>query len=354
MTDLQSARRTLLTRTASGLGAIFGAVFGAAFGAGFGFRLAPAAAQIAAFQSPVATEIRRDEFWANKGNVKLALYRKRLAKPDADKSLSVLFLVHGSSLSALSSYDLQVSTGEYSLMNVFARLGFDVWTMDHENYGRSSQTASNSDIASGVEDLAAALDVVQRETGRAKVHMFGESSGAIRAGAFAQKAPDRIDRLILTAFTYKGEGAAEIERRRARIAELRANPRRNRDAAVIRSIFTRDGHPSLYDAAMVDALVGSELQYGNTVPSGTYVDMAVNLPLVDPAKVLSPVLMTRGEWDGNSTDDDLLEFFRKLPNGDRQYVILPNTAHSQGFSKNRQLLWYAMSNFLRAPAPAAG
>jgi hypothetical protein len=28
---------------------------------------------------------------------------------------------------------------------------------------------------------------------------------------------------------------------------------------------------------------------------GTYVDMAVNLPLVDPAKVFSPVLMTRGE-----------------------------------------------------------
>jgi hypothetical protein len=39
------------------------------------------------------------------------------------------------------------------------------------------------------------------------------------------------------------------------------------------------------------------MQYGDTVPSGTYVDMAVNLPLVDPAKVLSPVLMTRGEWD---------------------------------------------------------
>ena len=79
------------------------------------------------------------------------------------------------------------------------------------------------------------------------------------------------------------------------------------------------------------------------MPSGTYVDMAVNLPLVDPKKVLSP--------DGNSSDDDLLEFFRQLPNGDRQYVILPNTAYSQGFSKNRQLLWYAMKNFLAAPAP---
>jgi hypothetical protein len=53
-------------------------------------------------------------------------------------------------------------------------------------------------------------------------------------------------------------------------------------------------------------------------------------PAVDPAKVKSPVLMTRGEWDGNSTNDDLLDFFRQLPNGDRQFVI--------SFSKNRQLL----------------
>jgi alpha-beta hydrolase superfamily lysophospholipase len=270
-----------------------------------------------------------------------------------DKSPPVLFLVHGSSLSAQSSFDLKVPGGDYSLMDVFARYGFDVWTMDHENYGRSSQTSSNSDIASGVEDLKAAMVVVQRETGRSKVHMFGESSGAIRAGAFAQMAPERVDRLILTAFTFKGNGAAEIERRRARIAELRANPRRKRDAAMIRSIFTRDGHPSLYDPAMADALIASELQFGDSVPSGTYVDMAVNLPLVDPAKMLCPVLMTRGEWDGNSTDDDLLEFFRRLPNGDRQYVVLPNTAHSQAFSRNRQLLWYAMKNFLDAPAPVA-
>jgi hypothetical protein len=63
--------------------------------------------------------------------------------------------------------------------------------------------------------------------------------------------------------------------------------------------------------------------------------------------------MTRGEWDGNSTNDDLLDFFRQLPNGDRQFVILPQTAHSAAFSKNRDLLWYVMKNFLAAPAPVA-
>jgi alpha-beta hydrolase superfamily lysophospholipase len=343
MTNRHIARRTLLTRTGLGVGAAFGAGLSAGLGSG----IAPAKAK-----DTLGDHVWSQGYWAQKADVKLAMYRKWFPGP-ADKPPPVLFLVHGSSLSAQSSFDLKVPGDEYSMMDVFARYGFDVWTMDHENYGRSTQTSSNSDIASGVEDLKAAMAVVRRETGSGKVHMFGESSGAIRAGAFAQIAPEAVDRLILTAFTFKGNGAAEIERRRARIAELRANPRRKRDAGMIRSIFTRDGHPSLYDPAMVNALIASEMQFGDSVPSGTYVDMAANLPLVDPAKVRCSVLMTRGEWDGNSTDDDLLEFFRRLPNGDRQYVILPNTAHSQAFSRNRQLLWYAMKNFLDAPAPVA-
>ena len=357
MTDRQIERRSLLTGTgfglggalAAGLGTGLGAGLGAGQGAGLGSGVRSAAAKVG------PGDVSSQGYWADKGPVRLGMYRKWPGHLGAspDKQLPVLFLVHGSSLSALSSFDLDVPGDDYSMMDVFARYGFDVWTMDHEGFGRSSQTSGTSDIASRVEDLKAAMVTVQRTTGRDKVHMFGESSGAIAAAAFAQAEPARIDRLILAAFTYKGEGAAEIARRRARIDELRANPRRKRDAAMIRSIFTRDGHPSLYDPAMADALVAAEMPHGDSVPSGSYVDMAVNLPLADPSKVRAPVLMTRGEWDGNSTDDDLLEFFRKLPNGDRQYVILPNTAHSQGFSKNRQLLWYAVKNFLQAPAAVA-
>ena len=39
--------------------------------------------------------------------------------------------------------------------------------------------------------------------------------------------------------------------------------------------------------------------------------------------------------------------------GDRQFVILPHTAHSPGYSNNRHLLWYATRNFLAAPAAVA-
>ena len=302
-----------------------------------------------------AADIWSAEYRAKKGEVKLNLWRKRVGAPKpGEQALPVVFLVHGSSNSARSSYDLNVpGKGEYSLMNVLAGFGYDVWTMDHDGYGRSGSSGNNSDMASGVEDLKAAIPVVMKETGQQKAHFYGTSSGGIRAAAYAQAQPERVGRLMLCAFTYKGNGAAEIERRRKRIEELRANPRRKRDAAMIRSIFTRDGYPSAYDPAMIEALIADEMKFGNQIPSGTYIDMAANLPIANPKKILSPVLMLRGEFDGNSTNDDLLDFYRQLPNGDRQFVILPQTAHSSGYSKNRHLLYYALRNFLAAPAPLA-
>lgn len=323
----------------------------AGLGAGAGL-LAGAGPSATAAEPPGA--VWSAEYWANKGAVKLNLWRKRLSAPTAGEApRPAVFLVHGSSNSSRSSYDLGVpGKADYSMMNVLVRYGYDVWTMDHDGYGFSGSSGNNSDIASGVEDLKAAMPLVMKETGQQTVHFYGTSSGGIRAAAFAQAQPERVGRLILSAFTYRGNGAAEIERRRKRIDELRANPRRKRDAAMIRSIFTRDGYPQGYDPAVAAAIIAAEQQFGDTIPSGTYLDMAANLPIVDPKKVLSPVLMLRGEFDGNSTNDDLLDFYRQLPNGDRQFVILPQTAHSAGYGKNRQLLFYAMHNFLSAPAPS--
>src|SRR6266481_2746926 len=99
--------------------------------------------------------------------------RPGATKP-GEPSRPVLFFVHGSSVSS-RVFDLNVpGHGEYSVMNEFARYGFDCWTMDHENYGKSGRTSGNSDIASGVEDLKAAGEVVSKETCRHKFHFLGE------------------------------------------------------------------------------------------------------------------------------------------------------------------------------------
>src|SRR3972149_2324213 len=72
-----------------------------------------------------AADIWSAEYWAKKGEVKLNLWRKRVGAPKpGEAALPVVFLVHGSSNSARSSYDLNVpGKGEYSLMNVLARTG---------------------------------------------------------------------------------------------------------------------------------------------------------------------------------------------------------------------------------------
>jgi alpha-beta hydrolase superfamily lysophospholipase len=294
-------------------------------------------------------EIWSGEYWAKKGDVPLYMFRKRVGAPKAgEPPLPVLFLVHGSSVS-FRVFDLKVpGKGEYSLMDVFARYGFDVWTMDHENYGKSGRTKGNADIASGVEDLKAAVEVVARETGQQKYHFCGESSGALRAGAFAMAAPERVDRLVLLAHTYKGTDSPTLKKRAEQVEFYRTHNMRKRDRAMIESIATRD-KPGTSDPEVVKALADVELQFGEEVPTGTYLDMTANLPVVFPERVKSPVLIMRGEYDGIATVDDLVEFYRALPTGDRQFVVLPGMAHSLVLAINRQLLWHGMRAFLTQP-----
>jgi pimeloyl-ACP methyl ester carboxylesterase len=291
----------------------------------------------------------RADYTVHKGEVALTVYRKRSIPPVAGEApRPVLFLVHGSSNSALSSFDLTAPCGEYSTMNVFAERGYDVWTMDHENYGRSSRTEGNSDIASGIEDLVAATELVIRETGCERLHFMGESSGALRAAAFAMARPERTDRLVLNAFTYTGRNSPTLQKRAEQVEYFRTHNRRLRDRDMIRSIFTRD-HPGTSDPAVAEALAEAELVHGDQVPTGTYLDMTANLPVVDPLKVTAPVMIVRGEHDGIASEEDLLDFYRLLPHPDRQFVVLPGAAHALVFGHNRHQLWHVVHAFLSMP-----
>lgn len=120
---------------------------------------------------------------------------------------------------------------------------------------------------------------------------------------------------------------------------------------MILSIFTRD-KPGTSDPRGPEAMAKAELPNGDSVPTGTYLDMTANLPLVDPAKVQCPVLVVRGEYDGISTDADLLDFFVKLPVQDKQYAIIPGAAHAIGMSYARAGLWHIMREFLTMPKTA--
>ena len=316
--------------------------------------LAASAASIGATAPATAAEaIVFTEYWAAKqrdgAGIRLAMYRKRIG----EAARPVLFMVHGSSNSARSSFDLAVpGRAEYSMMDAFARYGFDVWTMDHEGYGQSSRTDGNSDIASGVEDLKAAMTVVAHETGQTRCHFLGESSGALRAAAFAIAAPEQADRLVLAAHTYTGKGSPTLAKRAEQAEYYRTHNTRLRDRAMIESIFTRD-KPGTTDPEVPKALADAELVFGDQVPTGTYLDMTTHLPVVDPTKIRSPVLVVRGEFDGIAKMEDLWDFYRLLPNGDKQFSVIAGAAHALATCKSRHAFWYVSQAFLTIPEPPA-
>jgi len=282
------------------------------------------------------------------GDVRLFMWRKRAA----DTSKGVLVFVHGSSVSATPVFDLQIpGRPGASTMDWFARLGFDAWCFDCEGYGRSDKWRPvNADIACGADDLATVSEYILKETGARKLHVYGASSGALRAALFAQRHPDRVQRLVLDAFVWTGKGSPTLAERRKRLPQFLAANRRPIDREFVRSIFTRD-HPGTSDLSVVEAFADAVLALDQSVPTGTYVDMSANLPLVDPARVTVPTLILRGQWDGIASFEDLSEFFARLPNPDKQFAVMPGIAHSSTRSKNWALVYHLLAGYLTQPAP---
>lgn len=290
------------------------------------------------------------EYWAKKGDVKLFMFRKRLGAPKkGEKPKPVFFLVHGSSFSGPSGFDLHVpGKRDYSLMEKFAEYGYDVWTIDHDGYGRSDRTAGNSAIAEGVHDLAAGMKVVSAETGQRSVAFYGSSSGALRAAAFAEAHPEAVSKLVLDAFVWTGNGSPTLAERSKKLDQWKASNMRAVDRAFFHSIFNRD-MPGTSEDGVADALADAELALVDAVPTGTYYDMCVNLPVCDPARLRCPVLIIRGEHDGIATEEDLLAYYARLPNKDKQFVVVPGQAHVSYLGVNRARFWHVVRNFLEIP-----
>ena len=220
-----------------------------------------------------------------------------------------------------------------------------------EGYGRSDKSRDiPCDIANGAEDLSAATDYLRKARGIERVMAYGISSGALRAALFAERNPERVARLALDAFVWTGEGAPTLEQRRRKLPEFRARNRRPIDRAFVRSIFARD-HPDCAEPRVVEAFADAILALDDSMPNGTYVDMCSRLPIVDPARITMPTLVMRGQYDGIAAFDDLLEFFRRLPNPDKQFSVMAGISHASFQQKNYRTVYHILHAFFTQPAP---
>jgi len=289
------------------------------------------------------------EHWARKGDVRLFLWEKFVGSPSGKPA--VLF-VHGSSMASQPTFDLTVpGRPDSSVMDWFARRGFVCWCVDMEGYGRSDKTRDiDCDIANGADDLAVATDHIRAAAGIDSFFAYGISSGALRAALFAERHPDRVRRLALDAFVWTGEGAPTLAERRKKLPEFLARKRRPIDRAFVRSIFARD-HPECAEARVVEAFADAILALDDSMPNGTYIDMCSKLPVVDPARITMPTLVMRGQYDGIAAFDDLLAFFRRLPDPDKQFTVMAGISHASFQQKNYRMVYDILHAWFTRVAP---
>ena len=299
--------------------------------------------------SPAAV-IRGEEHWTDKGSdVRLFLWNKHAGDPSGPAG-RILF-VHGSSMASQPTFDLQVpGRADSSAMDFFAARGYDTWCVDMEGYGRSTKTRdNNAPIAYGADDCFAAASYIEKMRGKRPLLVYGISSGALRAALFAQRHPDMVARLALDAMVWTGEGSPTLAERSKRLPEFRAKNRRPIDRKFVRSIFERD-HPGTADDVVIEAFADAILKLDDSVPTGTYVDMCANLPVCDPEKITVPTLIMRGQYDGIASLADLLKFFERLPNPDKQFAVMPGIAHASFHQKNYMICYHILEGFFSQPA----
>ena len=226
--------------------------------------------------------IGREHFTTVKGQ-KLFLWEKRRT---AEPALGTILFVHGSSMASTPGFDLQAPGVDYtSAMDWFAAKGFDTWTCDHRGYGRSYKGPEIlATIADGADDLEVASDYIMARNKCGPPHVYGISSGALRAALFAERHPERVRRLALDAFVWTGKGSPTLEERAKKLPQWRASTRRPISREFIHSIHTRDKVYTV-NPALVEPYNEAVLALDNSVPNGTYIDMCANLPVNDPAKI---------------------------------------------------------------------
>jgi pimeloyl-ACP methyl ester carboxylesterase len=224
--------------------------------------------------------------------------------------------------------------------------------MDHEGYGRSTKDRKiHAGIKRGAEELLATAKYIRKVSGAKSFLMYGISSGALRAAYFAQKYPQWVKRVVLDAFVWTGKGSPTLKDRAKRFAKAKGTDRRPIHAKFIRTIFSRDKHAKAARPDVIKAFAEACCDLDDSVPNGTYIDMTRHLPVVNPRKLTVPVLVTRGEWDGIASYEDLIEFFSLLPNPDKQFAVMPGISHASLQMKNFDIIFHLIERFFSQPDP---
>jgi pimeloyl-ACP methyl ester carboxylesterase len=306
--------------------------------------------------------------------------RTRAATPLRSASLAdrVVLFVHGAGTPAEVAFD--VPHQDYSWMAYLAQAGFDVFSMDTTGYGRSTRPAAMNDpcnlsqeqqktfvpaflaapcaptysrnvttIASDWNDIDAVVDYIRALRHVERVSMVAWSLGGPRAGGYAARHPEKVQKLVLLAPAYGRMGQPEAP---ATVpAEGTAMNTQSHDE-FIANWDRQVGCSGQYDAATAESVWTNMLEsdpVGATWGPGVRrapqtTTWGWNQTVV--SKSQTPTLMVSGVHDKQVNPDRVRELYADLGAHQKVFIDLACSSHNAMWEKNHNLLFRASLEWL--------
>lgn len=251
-----------------------------------------------------------------------------------ENAKGVILLHHGRTWSSLPDFDLQVVGEDLSLMDGFNQQGFSVWAMDARGYGQTARDASGWNTPNrAAKDISIVLQWLSDKT-QDKIHLWGWSMGSMLSQLAAQQHPENIQSLTL--FGYPLALGFVM----AHNVQNLAPPKAPTSAKAAASDFVVPGSIS---QNAIDEYVRHALQ-ADPVRADWHYQHQYNA--LNAAKLSMPVLLLQGEFDPLAHTDMYADIFSKLPNANKQWVVLKGGDHAALLERTRGKLIHATTHFI--------
>ena len=295
---------------------------------------------------------------------------------DAGAANRVVLFIHGAGTPAEVAFD--VPHQDYSWMAYLARAGFDVFSMEHTGYGRSTRPAvmdnpcnlspnqqaavvrsaagctpvpprNLSPITADWEEINAVVDYLRALRGVKTVSLVAWSRGGPRAGGYAAQHPDKVHRMVLLAPGYTRAMSATAP---AKLPDNAAVVNTQSREEFVANWERQVGCPNQYDAATRDSVWSEMLRsdpLGATWGSGVRRAPGTTVWGWTPAvvgKTRIPTLMVTGEHDKQVAPERVQHLYDDIGSSQKVFIQLACSSHNAMWETNRMLLFRASLEWL--------
>jgi pimeloyl-ACP methyl ester carboxylesterase len=287
--------------------------------------------------------------------------------------------IHGATFPSALSVGYRFADGKAWEDSLHAA-GFDVWALDFEGFGGSARPAAFGMAADAspiplrsldaAQQIARAVQFVRAQTGKDRISMIAHSWGGVPAARYAGDHASTLDKLVLFAPALHRPATATPQPMGNNLPNPANIPAwRNLTVGEQFARFVNDtpkGHANVLAEPTLDhwgpawlATDANAMKHtppAVQVPTGPQADIMAlwtGADLYDPAAIIAPTLIVRGEWDSVCSAADVERLQSRMKAKTVVSQVIPTSGHLAHLETNRAALWAKVNDFLKTAPKTA-